>query len=245
MSFFGFCSAGSFLPIAGRLSLTARRLSSKIGAEERRPQAAGRSGITVKRNYQAEMEAEIERLGGRRPALLLHSCCGPCSSAVLERLTAHFRVTVLYYNPNIEPEEEYRHRLAEQERLLSLLPGEIPLLNCAYDHEAFSAFAEAMADCPEGGDRCLACFALRLNETARRAAENGFEYFTTTLSVSPHKNAEAVNRIGEEAGRKAGVRYLMADFKKKDGYLRSLQLSREYGLYRQDYCGCLYSRRTL
>ena len=167
----------------------------------------------MKRNYQLEMEEEISRLNGRRPTLLLHSCCGPCSSAVLERLTEHFQVTVLYYNPNIEPEEEYLHRLSEQERLLSLLPGNVKLLPCAYDHAAFSAFAEGMADCPEGGERCLKCFALRLKKTAREAA-----------------------------GREAGVKYLMADFKKKNGYLRSLQLSKEYGLYRQDYCGCLYSK---
>ena len=196
----------------------------------------------MKRNYQTEMEEEIQRLDGRRPTLLLHSCCGPCSSAVLERLTEHFRVTVLYYNPNIEPEEEYRHRLAEQERLLSQLPGNVELLPCAYDHAAFAAFAEGMADCPEGGERCLACFALRLKETARQAKAHGFEYFTTTLSVSPHKNADNVNRAGEAAGREEGVKYLMADFKKKNGYLRSLQLSKEYDLYRQDYCGCQYSR---
>ena len=196
----------------------------------------------MKRNYQLEMEEEIKRLNGRRPALLLHSCCGPCSSAVLERLLAHFEVTVLYYNPNIEPEEEYRHRLSEQERLLSLLPGNVKLLPCEYDHEAFSAFAESMADCPEGGARCLSCFSLRLRETARQAKEHGFEYFTTTLSVSPHKNADNVNRIGEAAGQQAGVKYLFADFKKKNGYLRSLQLSGEYHLYRQDYCGCLYSK---
>ena len=196
----------------------------------------------IKRNYQLEMEEEIRRLNGRRPRLLLHSCCGPCSSAVLERLTAHFDVTVLYYNPNIEPEEEYRHRLAEQERLLSLLPGNVKLLPCDYDHGAFSAFAEGMADCPEGGERCLCCFALRLNETAKQAKAHGFEYSTTTRSVSPHKNADNVNRIGEAAGRQAGVKYLFADFKKKNGYLRSLQLSKEYDLYRQDYCGCLYSK---
>ena len=198
----------------------------------------------MKRNYQIEMEEEIQRLAGRRPALLLHSCCGPCSSAVLERLTEHFQVTVLYYNPNIEPEEEYRHRLSEQERLLKLLPGSVGLLPCDYGHAAFAAFAEGMADCPEGGERCLACFALRLTETARQAKAHGFEYFTTTLSVSPHKNADNVNRIGEAAGREAGVKYLMADFKKKNGYLRSLQLSKEYDLYRQDYCGCQYSKRT-
>ena len=194
-----------------------------------------------KRNYQREMEAEIARLEGRRPTLLLHSCCGPCSSAVLERLTEHFRVTLLYYNPNIEPEAEYLHRLNEQKRLLELLPGEIPLLPCGYDNAAFEAFAPTMADAPEGGERCLACFALRLDYTAAQAKEHGFEYFTTTLSVSPHKNADNVNRIGEEAGRKHGVKYLFADFKKKNGYLRSLELSKEYGLYRQDYCGCRYS----
>ena len=194
-------------------------------------------------NYQREMEAEIARLQGRRPTLLLHSCCGPCSSAVLERLTAHFAVTLLYYNPNIEPEEEYRRRLSEQERLLSLLPTAVPLLPCPYDHSAFSIFAESMADAPEGGKRCLRCFALRLSYTAREAAAHGFEYFTTTLSVSPHKNAEALNRIGQAAGQAAGVKYLTADFKKKNGYLRSLELSREFSLYRQDYCGCLYSKR--
>ena len=197
----------------------------------------------TKRNYQREMEAEIARLDGLRPTLLLHSCCGPCSSAVLERLCAHFQVTVCYYNPNIEPREEYDRRLAEQTRLLSLLPQEIPLLPCAYDHEAFQAFAPALADAPEGGDRCRACFAMRLGYTAREARRLGFDYFTTTLSVSPHKNADDVNRAGEEAGRREGVKYLFADFKKKNGYLRSLELSRAYGLYRQDYCGCSYSRR--
>ena len=194
-----------------------------------------------KRNYQREMEAEIARLEGRKPALLLHSCCGPCSSAVLERLCEHFQVTLLYYNPNIEPEEEYLHRLSEQERLLSLLPETVPMLRCGYDHGAFDAFAPQMAEAPEGGERCLACFALRLNYTAGQAKQLGFEYFTTTLSVSPHKNADNVNRIGAEAGMKAGVKYLFADFKKKNGYLRSLELSREYGLYRQNYCGCRYS----
>lgn len=196
----------------------------------------------MKRNYQIEMEEEIEKLGGRRPSLLLHSCCGPCSSAVLERLSGHFDLTLLYYNPNIEPEEEYLHRLSEQKRLLSLLPFPVSLLPCPYDHAAFSAFAEGMAQCPEGGERCLACFALRLHYTARMAKAHGFEYFTTTLSVSPHKNAENINRIGEKAGREAGVKYLMADFKKKNGYLRSLQLSKAFDLYRQDYCGCLYSK---
>lgn len=196
----------------------------------------------MKINYQAEMEAEIAALNGRRPTLLLHSCCGPCSSAVIERLAEHFRLTLYYYNPNIEPEAEYRRRLAEQERLLTLLPGGLSLLPCEYDHDAFSAFAQAMADEPEGGKRCLSCFALRLGQTARAAKENGFEYITTTLSVSPHKNAEALNAIGEGIAQQLGVRYLTADFKKKNGYLRSLQLSKAFDLYRQDYCGCLYSK---
>ena len=194
-----------------------------------------------KRNYNREMEAEIARLEGRRPTLLLHSCCGPCSSAVLERLTEYFQVTVLYYNPNIEPEEEYLHRRAEQQRLLSVLDG-VGWLPCGYDHDAFEAFAPAMAREKEGGKRCLACFALRLNKTAEMAEKNGFEYFTTTLSVSPHKNADAVNDAGARAAGRFAVKYLYADFKKKNGYLRSLQLSAEYGLYRQNYCGCLYSK---
>ena len=196
----------------------------------------------LKRNYDREMEEEIVRLEGRKPSLLLHSCCGPCSSAVLERLREHFRVTVLYYNPNIEPEEEYMHRKAEQRRLLELLGDGTGWMECAYGHEDFESFAPGMAEEPEGGKRCLACFALRLDKTAEAAKENGFEYFTTTLSVSPHKNADSVNRAGEEAGRKYGVKYLHADFKKKNGYLRSLQLSKEYELYRQNYCGCRYSK---
>jgi len=194
-----------------------------------------------KRNYQREMEAEIASLGGRRPTLLLHACCGPCSSAVLERLREHFRLTVLYYNPNIEPREEYEHRLAELQRLLTLQPEEVPLLPCPWDNEAFEAFARGMAAEPEGGARCEKCFRLRLGYTAKKALEGGFEYFTTTLSVSPHKDAELLNRLGGEAAEGTGVRYLYADFKKKDGYLRSLRLSAEYGLYRKDYCGCRYS----
>ena len=197
-----------------------------------------------KRNYDREMEEEIARLDGRHPTLLLHSCCGPCSSAVLERLLEHFRITVLYYNPNIEPEDEYLHRRAEQERLLSLLGNDIGWLSCDYDHEAFTSFARFMPEEPEGGKRCLACFALRLNKTAEQALAHGFEYFTTTLSVSPHKNADNVNRAGAEAALRFGVRYLYADFKKKNGYLRSLQLSAEYRLYRQDYCGCLCSKQA-
>lgn len=196
----------------------------------------------MKVNYQLEMEKVMAQLGEEKPTLLLHSCCGPCSSAVIERLSEHFRVTVLYYNPNIEPEEEYLHRLSEQKRLLSIL--HIPLMDCAWDHEQFSCFAESMKQEPEGGARCTACFALRLDKTAALAKEHGFDYFTTTLSVSPHKDPVRLNEIGEKCGEKYGVKHLPADFKKKNGYLRSLQLSKEYDLYRQDYCGCLYSRQA-
>ncbi len=196
--------------------------------------------MDMKVNYQLEMEKIIQGLGGEKPSLLLHSCCGPCSSAVIERLAEHFRVTVLYYNPNIEPEEEYRHRLAEQKRLLDIL--HIPLMECEWDHQAFACFAENMKKEPEGGKRCTACFALRLNKTAQLAKEQGFQFFATTLSVSPHKDQERLNQIGAECEQKWGVRHLPADFKKKNGYLRSLQLSKAYDLYRQDYCGCLYSR---
>ncbi|MBQ9943235.1 MAG: epoxyqueuosine reductase QueH [Clostridia bacterium] len=194
----------------------------------------------MKVNYQLEMENVIAQLGEEKPTLLLHSCCGPCSSAVIERLNAHFRVTVLYYNPNIEPEEEYLHRLSEQKRLLGIL--QIPLLACDWDHEAFACFAEQMKDEPEGGARCTACFALRLNKTAQLAKQHGFDYFTTTLSVSPHKDPIRLNELGEKYALQYDVKHLPADFKKKNGYLRSLQLSKEYDLYRQDYCGCLYSK---
>ncbi|MBR6753449.1 MAG: epoxyqueuosine reductase QueH [Clostridia bacterium] len=194
----------------------------------------------MKVNYQLEMENVIAQLGEEKPTLLLHSCCGPCSSAVIERLSAHFRVTVFYYNPNIEPEEEYLHRLSEQKRLLGIL--QIPLLECEWDHDAFACFAEQMKDEPEGGARCTACFALRLNKTAQLAKQHGFDYFTTTLSVSPHKDPIRLNELGEKYALQYDVKHLPADFKKKNGYLRSLQLSKEYDLYRQDYCGCLYSK---
>lgn len=195
----------------------------------------------MKHNYQLEMEEELKTLEGSRPTLLLHSCCGPCSSAVIERLREHFDLTILYYNPNIEPEEEYLLRLSEQKRLLSLF--NIPILPCDWDHEAFTCFGEKMKEEPEGGERCTACFALRLNKTAQMAKEHGFAYFATTLSVSPHKDPVRLNSIGLACGEKWGVRYLISDFKKKNGYLRSLQLSKEFDLYRQDYCGCLYSKQ--
>ncbi len=198
------------------------------------------------RNYSKEQEALLEELErrGEVPTLLLHVCCAPCSSAVLERLSRHFSISILYYNPNIAPESEYEKRKAELERLVASMPlgHPVALLPCDYGGEDFQEIARGYESVPEGGERCMRCFKLRLRRAAEEAKRRGFDYFTTTLSISPLKNAEALNRIGEEAGREFGVRHLPADFKKKDGYKRSLELSREYSLYRQDYCGCVYSK---
>lgn len=200
----------------------------------------------VVRNYSKELEQLLKGLEktGEVPKLLLHACCAPCSSYVLEYLSRYFSISVLYYNPNISPEEEYLKRRAELERLISSMPVKHPvtLLPCGYDGSDFSKIAAGYEDVPEGGERCLRCFRLRLTRAASVAKELGFDYFTTTLSISPLKNAVALNEIGEEVGRSFGVRHLPADFKKRDGYKRSLTLSREYDLYRQDYCGCVYSK---
>lgn len=190
-------------------------------------------------NYQLKTDEELARLSGSRPSLLLHSCCGPCSSYVLEYLTRFFDITVLFYGPNIQPESEYKKRLLHQRRVLGHIPAK--LLECEYDGESFKKISSGLESEPEGGARCTACFALRIEETARRARENGFEWFCTTLSVSPHKDAERINRIGEKMAEKYGVKWLPSDFKKRGGYQRSIALSREMELYRQDYCGCLFS----
>ncbi|MBQ7595103.1 MAG: epoxyqueuosine reductase QueH [Clostridia bacterium] len=193
-------------------------------------------------NYQKIMEEQIASLGGT-PSLLLHSCCGPCSSYVLEVLSQHFNVSVLYYNPNIYPEEEYTKRLAEQKKIIEKMPFKNPvkLMECGYDESEFLNAAQGYENEREGGSRCEKCFILRMKKTALLAKENGFDYFTTTLSVSPHKNAPLLNKIGEELEKEYGVKFLFADFKKKDGYKRSIALSKEYDLYRQDYCGCRFS----
>lgn len=200
-----------------------------------------------RKNYQREMEQEIANIEkeGRVPTLLLHSCCAPCSSYVLEYLSRYFRITVFYYNPNIYPEEEYRMRVREQQEFIRRFPAKyrISFVEGAYDTERFYAFARDMKDLPEGGERCFRCYELRLSEAGRLAWERGFDYFTTTLSISPLKNAEKLNEIGERIGAELGVRYLISDFKKKNGYKRSTELSKEYGMYRQDYCGCVYSYR--
>lgn len=178
------------------------------------------------------------------PTLLLHACCAPCSSAVLEYLSQYFSIFLLYYNPNISPENEYQRRLAELQRLISQMPFNNPvhLIPCKYDSQAFRQIAQGQEQEPEGGARCHLCFRLRLEEAARTAQAHGLEYFTTTLTISPLKDAALINRIGNELEKKYGVKHLPADFKKKDGYKRSLALSREYELYRQDYCGCVYSK---
>lgn len=198
----------------------------------------------MKINYQLAMEQELKRLAGRRPRLLLHSCCAPCSSAVLERLTESFEISVFYYNPNIAPEAEFLRRMEEQARLIERLPhaGSIQLIRGEYDFKAFEALSKGLEKAPEGGERCTRCFRLRLGKTAQQAVEGGFDYFTTTLSISPLKDAQRLNAIGAEFAQQFGVLYLFSDFKKKNGYKRSCELSAEYGLYRQDYCGCVYSR---
>ena len=198
-------------------------------------------------NFQKEMEQIIRfhREHGEAPALLLHSCCGPCSSSVLERLTEDFRVTVFYFNPGIAPEAEYQKRVEEQKRLLAEMPAKYPVsfLEGRYAPEEFYEMAKGWEQEPEGGERCFRCYRQRLRETALKAAEGGFDYFTTTLSVSPMKNAAKLNEIGMLLAKEYGVKYLVSDFKKKDGYRRSVELSEKYNMYRQDYCGCVFSKR--
>lgn len=200
----------------------------------------------ISHNYQKELERVICAIPeGKIPTLLLHSCCAPCSSYVLEYLSDYFAVTVLYYNPNIYPEEEFRHRADEQKRLIESLPSKHPIsfIEGRFDSREFYDAVRGLEHIPEGGERCHACFRLRLEETARIAAENRFDYFTTTLTISPLKNAAALNKIGEETASHFGIAWLPSDFKKKNGYKRSVELSEEYGLYRQDYCGCVFSKK--
>ncbi len=196
-------------------------------------------------NYQKELDRLLERLKseGRVPRLLLHSCCAPCSSYVLEYLNRYFEITVFYYNPNIYPESEYTKRIWEQQELISQMPFLHPVSFLAgpYDQERFYEMARGLEHVKEGGERCLKCYELRLSEAARMAVKTEADYFTTTLSISPLKNADRLNEIGMRLGEEYGVPYLPSDFKKKNGYKRSIELSREYDLYRQDYCGCEFS----
>ena len=198
-------------------------------------------------NYQKELDKLIEKLEQTKevPRLFLHSCCAPCSSYVLEYLSEHFAITVFYFNPNIAPEEEYRKRVEEQKRLVEQLPAVYPsqFLEGRYEPEEFYSRVRGLEKEPEGGARCRVCFELRLEEAARLAAEGGYDYYTTTLSISPLKNAQVLADVAIKMGEKWGVAWLPSDFKKKEGYKRSIQLSSEYDLYRQNYCGCVFSRQ--
>lgn len=195
-------------------------------------------------NYQKNLDNLISSLD-KVPRLLLHSCCAPCSSYCLEYLSRHFSITVLYYNPNISPHGEFTKRAEEQRRLISEMTVKNPveLVVDDYDPNDFFSAVKGLEDCKEGGERCFVCYRLRLERAARYAAENDFDFFCSTLSISPLKNAQKLNEIGEELSEIYKVKNLPNDFKKKGGYLRSIELSREYGLYRQNYCGCVFSKR--
>ena len=201
----------------------------------------------MQRNYQKELDRIIEEnsKAGKVPSLLLHACCAPCSSYCLEYLAEYFSITVFFYNPNLYPADEYDKRADEVRRLISLLQVKNPvkLIVADFDGKEFYAKVRGMEKLPEGGERCRRCFELRLEKTAEIAKENSFDFFTTTLIISPLKNAQVINEVGEEMAEKYGVAHLPSDFKKKGGYKRSVELSAEFGLYRQNYCGCVYSVR--
>ncbi len=196
-------------------------------------------------NYQIQLDKVIDSLGDTVPTLLLHSCCAPCSSYVIEYLSQYFSITVFYYNPNISPEAEYRFRSSEQKRLIAEMPVKYPVkyIDEEYDSRQFFDAVKGLEKEPEGGKRCEKCFELRLGRTVRLAREMGFDYVTTTLTISPLKDAQLLNKIGKRLAEENGVKWLGSDFKKKGGYKRSTELSGEYGLYRQNYCGCVFSKR--
>lgn len=199
-------------------------------------------------NYDRLMQETIKNLGSNDKTLLLHSCCAPCSSSVILKLAPFFKLTVFYYNSNIDTSEEYSKRAEEQKYLISIYNEEnlsshkIEIIKEAYDPQEFYEISQGLEDCPEGGERCMRCYLLRLKKTAERAKKDGFDFFTSTLSVSPLKNAEKLNTIGLSLENE-GCKWLPSDFKKRNGYLDSINLSKKYGLYRQDYCGCKYSKR--
>ena len=193
----------------------------------------------MKTNYDLIFQDIISKLD-HKPKLLLHSCCGPCSTAVIDTLKDYFDITILYYNPNIEPEEEYEKRKQEQIRLIKEL-GFINYLDCDYDNLEFLNTSKGLEKEKEGGARCSKCFYLRMSKTAKEAKDNNFEYFGTTLTVSPHKNSQVINEIGKQIEEELDIKYLYGDFKKHNGYLKSIELAKKYNLYRQDYCGCHFS----
>lgn len=197
----------------------------------------------IKINYNLECEKILNSLDlNNKKTLLLHACCAPCSSAVLERISKYFKITILFYNPNITDYSEYLKRKEELKRLIKEVGYDIEVMDCDYDKEKFISMALGLEDKKEGDIRCYRCYKLRLEKTALVAKENNFDYFTTTLSISPYKNSKWLNEIGKELSVKYKVDYLYADFKKKNGYKRSIELSNIYHLYRQDYCGCIYSK---
>lgn len=196
-------------------------------------------------NYDNVFKDIIKNIKGT-PCVLLHSCCAPCSSQVLARLSDYFLVTVLYYNPNIEPFSEYEKRKEEQKRFIKSFPSknQISFLDCDYENEKFKIIAKGLENIPEGGERCHKCYTLRMEKTAVLAKENNFDYFCTTLSVSPFKNSRVLNEIGNMLEKKYDIKYLYSDFKKEDGYKKSIEYSKKYNLYRQNYCGCIYSKEN-
>lgn len=196
-------------------------------------------------NYQNQLDRIIENISpDNPPRLLLHSCCAPCSSYTLEYLSRYFDITVYYFNPNISPKQEFDKRFEEQKRLISQMPfkNRVTLVEGDYNYDDFLEIAKGLENVPEGGERCFRCYKMRLENTARLAKEQGFDYFCTTLSISPLKNSQKINELGFEIEEKYGVKWLPSDFKKREGYKRSIQLSREYSLYRQNFCGCVFSK---
>lgn len=199
----------------------------------------------MKNNYNEEMKKIIASLDGV-PKLLLHSCCGPCSTECIARLTPYFDITIFYYNPNIEPEEEYLKRKSEQIRVLKEIDhqNKLNFLDCDYSNEDFRKVAIGLELEPEGGSRCHLCYRLRLRKTAIMARENGYDYFGTTLTVSPYKDSQVINSIGSKLSEEENIKFLYSDFKKEDGYKKSIEYSKKYKLYRQNYCGCLFSKQA-
>ena len=200
--------------------------------------------IMQKQNYQKQLDKIIEKLEDKVPSLLLHSCCAPCSSYCIEYLSQYFEITVLYYNPNIYPETEYEKRKSEQKRLISEMTTKYPvkMLDCDFESEKFYEMAKGLEDCRECGERCFKCYRLRLEKTVQEAKKYNFDYFTTTLTISPLKDAQKINEIGNELAKEYNAQWLPSDFKKKEGYKRSIELSKVFSLYRQNYCGCIYSK---
>ncbi len=197
-------------------------------------------------NYNLLMEQEIERIkeSGKTPTILLHSCCAPCSSHVISTLIPFFNITILYYNPNIEPLEEYKKRKEEEIRFINEFPhqNKLDIIDCDYDNDKYHEIIKGLENEPEGGARCMKCYYQRMEMTAKTAKEKGYDYFATTLTVSPLKNSKKLNEIGKSLEDKYKIKYLFSDFKKKNGYKHSIELSKKYNLYRQDYCGCIYSK---